>query len=299
MPEKEKIGSGKIVRFADAKRETESSRKETTVTNRSDEEKKLLDEVLPNVAAQMRAPLSVMYACMRKLVASDAPGSDLMNRSYYQLLRLAANLSAAEWLENGIYGADLRNGDIAAFCAGLSERIAPLAAEKGIEWSYVCAKKSHTIVFDRRLMERLVLNLVSNALKFTPAGGRVTLSLQVKGRDVLLSVADTGCGIAKDKMETLFDRYLHSDRMDPTPHGLGLGLPLCRAIAQLHGGRIVAQSRVGAGTKITVTLPNEQSVIQHLESACEFDYAGGYDHVLIELSDALGVSAYPWKGRTK
>ena len=146
------------------------------------------------------------------------------------------------------------------------------------------------IAYDAPLMERLLLNLFSNALKFTGLGGRVTLTVQAHKSDVLLSVEDTGCGMTPEMMDALFDRYLHCERMDPRPHGLGLGLPLCRAIAEAHGGRIFGESKLGKGTKITVSLPNERSLMQRVQES--FDYAGGFDHVLLELSDALSARAY-------
>lgn len=294
LPEKDKIGIGKIVSFADAKRETCDNRKESIVAKRSDDEKKLLDEVLPNVAAQMRAPLSILHASLQKMIGDSTPLAAQLNQSYHQLLRLAANLSAAEWLADGDCFAELQNGDLVAFCRALSERIAPLAAAQQITWNFECTLRSHIMAYDERLLERMVLNLVSNALKFTPPGGEITLSLRRGKQDVLLSVADTGCGIAEEQLRTLFDRYLHSECMDPAPHGLGLGLPLCNAIAQAHGGRIFAQSQVGVGTKITVALPDRQSMIHQVEEGA-FDYTGGFDHVLVELSDALHADAYEWK----
>lgn len=291
MPENDKFGIGKIVISADANQGVYCVRKESIVAKRSEEEKKLLNEVLPNVAAQMRAPLSVLHAGLQKLLQDDAPGAAQLNQSYYQLLRLAGNLSAAELLDGEPYLSERSNGDIVALCSDLSSRLTLLAKEEGIRFSFVCTQKSHVILYDKRLIERLVLNLVSNAIKFTPAGGTVTLTVQIQERDVLLSVADTGCGISEDKMDTVFDRYLHSERMDPMPHGLGLGLPLCRAIAEAHGGRIFAESQVGMGTRITVALPNEQSPIHRINDVA-FDYAGGFDHVLVELSDALSSAAY-------
>ena len=163
------------------------------MAKRSEEEKKLLNEVLPNVAAQMRAPLSVLHAGLQKLLQEDAPGAAQLNQSYYQLLRLAGNLSAAELLDGEPYLSERSNGDIVALCSDLSSRLTLLAKEEGIRFSFVCTQKSHVILYDKRLIERLVLNLVSNAIKFTPAGGTVTLTVQIQERDVLLSVADTGC----------------------------------------------------------------------------------------------------------
>lgn len=250
-----------------------------------------LNEFLPNVAAQMRGPLGILHASLQKMMREDIPGTAQINQSYYQLLRLAGNLSAAEMLTDELCASHICNGDIVRFCAQLCKNIVPFAEKKGIKVSFECEQKSYVIAYDAHMLERMLLNLFSNALKFTPSGGKVKLSVQIDKADVLLKVSDTGCGIQKEQMAALFDRYLHSDRIDPVPHGLGLGLPLCRAIAQAHDGRIFAQSQVGRGTQITVALPNRKSVIQQVHDAA-FDYAGGFNHVLVELADALTPQAF-------
>ena len=142
------------------------------------------------------------------------------------------------------------------------------------------------IAYDAHMIERMLLNLFSNALKFTPSGGKVKMTIQVQKADVLLKVRDTGCGITQKQMEVLFERYLHSDRLDPQPHGLGLGLPLSRTIVQAHDGRIFVQSQVGKGAQVTVALPNRKSMIQQVHDVA-FDYVGGFNHIFVELADAL------------
>jgi len=137
----------------------------------------------------------------------------------------------------------------------------------------------------------LLYHLLSNALKFTPAGGSISVDLKASGRHLLLSVADTGCGIPADRLPTLFDRYLYTtDAMDPPPHGLGLGLPLCRAIAQRHGGTLMAESTEGKGSRFTVSLPLRQ-LGTHV-SAPQSDYSGGFNRSLLGLSDALPSRAF-------
>ncbi len=102
------------------------------MTQRSDEEKKLLNEVLPNVAAQMRGPLSVLHASLQKMIQTDMPGTALLNQSYYQLLRLAGNLSMAELLDGEHYLRKRENGDIVVFCRELAEQVGLLAEEQGV-----------------------------------------------------------------------------------------------------------------------------------------------------------------------
>ena len=266
-------------------------RKGCTVARRSDEEKKVLSEVLPNVAAQMRGPLSVLHATVQKMMHENVAGADRLNRSCFQLMRLAGNLTAAEYLAEDPYLHDMYNYDIVDLCRTICEKAAPAAEKSGVTVQFECKKAEHSIVCNRSMISRMLLNLLSNAIKFNREGGRVVVSLQVQKTDVLLSVQDTGCGISEEKMETLFDRYLHSECLDPLPHGFGLGLPLCQMIVRAHGGRLVAESQEGKGTRVTVALPNERTLLQQVHDPA-FDYAGGFDPVLLELSDALSCESF-------
>ena len=142
----------------------------------------------------------------------------------------------------------------------------------------------------RTYLERLVWNLLSNALKFTPASGHISVTLEVKGQQVLLSVKDTGPGIPPEDMETAFDRWTQSQRPISLSHGIGLGLLICRRVAEGHGGRLLLESREGQGTLVTVALPHVRRGGEVRDT--RMDYAGGFPHVMMELSDALPYRAF-------
>jgi cell cycle sensor histidine kinase DivJ len=108
---------------------------------------------------------------------------------------------------------------------------------------------------DRRALKQIVLNLVSNALKFTPPGGAVTVTVQYVGEELELEVSDTGIGIAKADLERLGRPYEQAGDADQRAKGTGLGLSLVRAFAELHGGAMAVESEVGEGTSVTVRLP--------------------------------------------
>jgi signal transduction histidine kinase len=111
---------------------------------------------------------------------------------------------------------------------------------------------------DIELFERAIANLVDNALKFCPAGGRITLATQVRGDDVEVSVTDTGPGIAADDLPHLFDRFYQS-RQTVAPAmgdgGKGLGLAIVKRIAELHGGSVAVHSQIGQGTRVSLVVP--------------------------------------------
>ncbi len=108
---------------------------------------------------------------------------------------------------------------------------------------------------DRRALKQIVLNLVSNALKFTPAGGQVTVIARAQGEDLELIVADTGTGIARADLERLGRPYEQAGGADQRALGTGLGLSLVRAFAELHGGRMTIRSLLGEGTVVSVRMP--------------------------------------------
>ena len=260
-----------------------------------------LGEVLQQVSGQLRSSLNNIYRSLERIAPPELRDQEegldmdaaILCQSYYRILRLANNLSDAALLDQPIR-AKLRNDDIVGFCRD-TLRQARLPAELlGLALEFRCAKSSHIIAMDRERLKRLLLNLLSNAFKFTPKGGRILLEVRVEAQQVALLLSDTGCGIAPELLETVFDRYRHTDRVDPPPHGLGLGLPICRRIVQEHGGSLLLTSRPGEGTTVTVSLPNRKTAVQELSSFI-IDYSGGFNPILLELCDALPKQAFTQK----
>lgn len=258
---------------------------------------RLLNEVLLHVAAQLRTALGGMHIAVGRLAPPDRRDRDavldrdaaLLNHNYYSLLRLANNLSNAPML---LSDEPLlkENTDIVEWLAGLCRQAEPLFALRHVTLTLQCAAEHHTAAIHRDCLEQAVWNLLSNALKFTPDGGSVTVTLRLVHRQVLLAVSDTGCGIPAGNMETVFDGYLHPERLAVLPGGLGLGLPLCRRIAEGHGGRLLLDSREGQGTTVTLALPDETA--GDMVEDVTFDYAGGFQPALVGLADGLPFDAF-------
>ena len=104
------------------------------------------------------------------------------------------------------------------------------------------------------MIQRMLSNLLDNAIKYTPSGGTVTVSLPEKDAQVLVSVKDTGCGISPSDLPRIFERFYRCDQ-SRSQAGIGLGLSLARAIARAHGGEITATSIPNQGSTFTATLP--------------------------------------------
>lgn len=258
---------------------------------------RLLNEVLLHVSAQLRTALGGMHIAVSRLAPPERRDADaaldrdaaLLNRNYYALLRLSNNLSNAPML---LDDAPLtrENTDIVTWLDGLCRQAAPLFALRNVALTFQCSAAHHGAAINRVCLEQAVWNLLSNALKFTAEGGAVTVSLRFERRQVLLAVMDTGCGINAEDMEMVFDGYLHPERLAALPSGLGLGLPLCRRIAEGHGGRLVLDSREGHGTTVTLALPDE--LAEDVVEDVAFDYTGGFQPALVGLADGLPFEAF-------
>ena len=129
----------------------------------------------------------------------------------------------------------------------------------------VAVPESLVVFADRRFLKQILLNLLSNAIKFTPAGGVVRINAERLGKGLALHVSDTGIGMSQAEIATAFSHYGQIDsRIARNHEGTGLGLPISKALAELHGGDLVADSTKGVGTTITLLLPEDrvsQSVI--------------------------------------
>jgi len=258
---------------------------------------RLLNEVLLHVSAQLRTALGGMHIAVSRLAPPERRDADaaldrdaaLLNRNYYALLRLSNNLSNAPMLLDDA-SLTRENTDIVTWLDGLCRQASPLFALRNVALTFQCSAAHHGAAINRVCLEQAVWNLLSNALKFTAEGGTVTVSLRFERRQVLLAVTDTGCGINAEDMEMVFDGYLHPERLAALPSGLGLGLPLCRRIAEGHGGRLVLNSRVGHGTTVTLALPDE--LAEDVVEDVAFDYTGGFQPALVGLADGLPFEAF-------
>lgn len=258
----------------------------------------LLASIFPNLSAQLRMALSNLHLAAARLVPAKDREQDtqldaraaLLDQSYYQLLRLVNSLTSAAYLGRNKQLA-LQNADLVAVVRNLFESVESLADMLGLELRLVCPKEQHICAIDRTALEQLLYQLLSNAFKFTPAGGIITVELKFQKERILLSVTDTGCGIPAEEMDTLFDRCLSSQTLSTPPQGLGLGLALCRSIAEGHGGIMLARSTVGKGSCFTLSLP-DRLTDQVRMSDVSFDYTGGFNQALMQLADALPPEAF-------
>ena len=239
-------------------------------------------------ARELRQPLSGLFATVQQLDSSQAAQIGALNRGLSQMLRLIGNMSAAA---SPVSHPELT--DITAVFREIFMKAQPLLERLGLELHYEGPEHSIYSLADAQELERGVLNLLSNAAKFSPGGSVIRCSLTRQSRILRLCIQDEGSGIPDDVRGSVFNRYLRQPAIEDGRQGLGLGLVLVRACAGHHGGAVLIDHPAQGGTRVTVTLAIRQDTGNTLRSPrIRIDYAGERDHALVELSDVLPAELY-------
>ncbi len=190
----------------------------------------------------------------------DGPGTlralDTIERNAHVQEQLIADILDVSRIVTGKLRLELRPMELEPIVDASIDALRPAADAKGVGLSCFLSAAG-TVMADPDRLQQVVWNLLANAIKFTPSGGRVTLSLSREGSMAVVSVSDTGEGIPSTLLPFIFDRFTQGDASVTRPHGgLGLGLSIVRHIVELHGGQVRAASEgPGKGSAFTVHLP--------------------------------------------
>jgi signal transduction histidine kinase len=184
-------------------------------------------------------------------------GLEVIERNVRAQAKLIDDLLDVSRIITGKLRLNVRTTSLGPIVEAAMESMRPAAEAKDITIQLERAPEGDdTVVGDPDRLQQVVWNLVSNAIKFTPGGGRVEIALRADGGSVLLEVSDTGTGIPEDERAKLFERFFRSQAvLDRRVPGSGLGLYICKAIVDAHGGRIAIRSVVDRGTVVLVMLP--------------------------------------------
>ncbi len=233
--------------------------------DRLSREDKLRRELVSNISHDLRTPIAVMQTSLESQLVNqehltEERRQELLHRAVRgcrSLSRLVDDLfsfSILDALESVTDPEDIQLGDLVNdIVANFEVR----ACDADVKLCYESVELLPFVKGDLAMMERLVTNLVDNALRYTPAGGMVTISVTHTAGKVVLSVADTGIGIAAEELQLIFGRFYRAAnaRSISFSKGTGLGLATCRRIAELHRGTIDVQSEVGKGSNFRVQFP--------------------------------------------
>ena len=222
------------------------------------------EEFLALTTHDLRSPLTVISGVINfftsgrlgELTPEQKNMVEMMERNTQNLIELVNDLLDASKLESGTMRLDATSISLRALIEELREEMQPLAAEKEIALEELVPEDLPQLRADRAKLRRVLVNLVSNALKFTPKGGRVRVSAAREDSFVRVSVSDTGVGIQPDDLRDIFDKYAQArSRATRSEKGTGLGLYITRQLVELHGGKIEVQSEVGKGSTFSFTIP--------------------------------------------
>ena len=222
------------------------------------------DDMMGIVSHDLRNPANAVKMLARSILEEDPDKASESVRERVAIIRQAADqidnliqdLLDMTRLEAGRLAVDPSPEDVETLVMRSVDALRPLAEAGGITLSTTLPPDPATVLVDADRLMQLLSNLIGNAIKFTSAEGRVSLSVTVHPTEVEFEVGDSGTGIAPDQLPHVFDRFYQAGSgRRPSRHGAGLGLPISRGIVEAHGGRIWIESEPGDGTTVRFTLP--------------------------------------------
>jgi signal transduction histidine kinase len=240
------------------------------------ESNRLKSDFLATMSHELRTPLNSILGFSEVLGSGDSLSEKQqrwvgnIRTSGQRLLNLINDILDLAKIEAGKMQVRVEDFNLQAVCEGLLNMFRPLAEKKNIDLRAQFDPALPTLRQDLTKLQQILQNLLSNAVKFTPEGGRVLLTAEPDGRHVVLTVSDTGVGIAPEEQELVFQKFRQSGNPLTREHaGTGLGLSIVRELCKLLGGEITLHSELGRGSTFTVRLPLHMSE----ESRLEFDLA--------------------------
>ena len=213
-----------------------------------------------NVLHDLRTPISRISHASQRILGGDSCAEDAAADISEACSRLLSIVDANVEITNNYARVGEPPPDAEDFSAIVAEAVelfVAVAEMKGVLLSYEHPSQPVVLAAHRHKLQQLVGNLLDNAIKFTPSGGRVSVSLSESRDNAVLVVADEGVGIEKGDLPKIYDRFFRAERSRGTP-GSGLGLSLVRAVVAFYGGDIDCRSRPGRGTVFTVALPKRR-----------------------------------------
>ena len=231
-----------------------------------------------NISHELRTPLTLLIAPLENLQQRFGRNFDpetletmqTMHANAMRLLKLINDLLDLVRLESGRLEVKHEPVIMADFVRGLASAARQVANDKHLKLESHADPALGAVLTDRDKLEKIVLNLVFNALKFTPAGGRVELRAELADQQVVITVADTGMGIAEKNLPHVFDRFWQADGSSKRKYqGVGIGLALVKELVEIQGGQVSVASQEGRGTTFTVRLPYQPAEAQPAPVAVE------------------------------
>jgi len=264
----------------------------------------LKTEFFSNISHELRTPLNVIL-CTLQLLESYSNGNytkdkeisfkkyiNIMKQNSLRQLRLVNNLLDITKLDSGFLELNLMNCNIINVVESVAMSVAEYIKNNSIKLIFDTDIEEAITACDPEKIERIILNLISNSIKFTKEGGSIYVNIYDKGESIIISIKDTGIGIPKEKLDIIFDRFRQVDKsLTRTSEGTGIGLSIVKSLVELHNGKISVSSEYGKGSEFIIELPitvlPDEKVIHR---AIEAESQERIDKINVEFSDIYSLS---------
>lgn len=229
----------------------------------------LRNEFFANISHELRTPLNIILSTLQlvqqkidskiiNVVNEDKLSVYLksINQNSYRLLRLVNNIIDTTKIDSGFMNVNLQNCNIVNIIEDITLSVAQFIEGKGLNLIFDTDVEEKIMACDADKIERIMLNLLSNAVKFTEIGDNIFVNIYDEDDKIIVSVKDTGLGIAKDKVSIIFERFRQVDKsLSRRCEGSGIGLSLVSSLVEMHGGTISVKSELGKGSEFMIELP--------------------------------------------
>ncbi|MGV8983607.1 ATP-binding protein [Clostridium sp.] len=235
------------------------------------------EEFTANISHELKTPLNVIFSAIQLFQMYCDKGSldqkretiikylDSMKLNSYRLSKLINNIVDSSKIQAGLFKLNLSNNNIVEIVEEIVMSVTNFTDIKGLHIIFDTDVEEIIIACDPEMIQRIVLNLISNAIKFSNVGDEIFVDVKDKDKFVEISVKDNGIGIEEKNLDIIFDRFKQVDKsLSRNVEGTGIGLNLVKSIVELHGGNIYAESEFGKGSKFTVMLPSGKIVQENM-----------------------------------
>lgn len=239
-------------------------------------------------AQELRAPLTNALAQAEQI----APNSAKLNKSLYQLLRAVSNMSDAAMYTNPNF-ANMQLQDAGWLFQEILEKAENFVEKSGRKLAFKLPAKELRCYMDKEKIERAVLNLISNAIKFSPIDDTVDICIECRNNRLYFKIKNQTSHAAPYTAGAFFNRYIREPGIEDPKNGIGLGMSIVRSVALMHNGSLLLEEK---NNTVHVTMTIDATIPKNLPLRSPIilpvDYAGGYDHTILEMADILSDSFF-------